>query len=45
MDEMPITEANNYEAKAFAAFGTFEELGDTELQVKLGNAQNLRNPS
>ena len=35
MDEMPITEANNYEAKAFAAFGTFEELGDTELQVKL----------
>ena len=35
MDEIPVNEADSYEAKAFAAFGTFEELGDKELQVRL----------
>ena len=34
MDEIPVNEADSYEAKAFAAFGSFEELGDKELQVR-----------
>ena len=35
MDEILVSEADTYEAKAFAAFGTFQELGDKELQVKV----------
>ena len=42
MDEIPVNEADSYEAKAFAAFGYFEELGDKELQVRLLKSQVLQ---